>query len=431
MESSITHRLPLGGVEDRVEEEVKQVKQHASDLQPRPPLTDLSDRRILTFWLLTIGSTISFVLWVVAATSVSYIRPLSSSSSSSSTPSSSPSLLTPSSSSSSHTQQQQQQQLLTNSTLSLADALAPAAIAAKNDLARRVSIDIWFAIGLTAALDAIAVVLTFNGLLIRRFHFAVSQRIMFLTSAISYAVLQRHAFVARHPLTSLAIGVGLYMVFDKALDRFERPGPQGTTATSASRWGSLQRYSADLSLVESSWSRAALLSACVGGFGLSLTMLVPPPWSALVPIMHIFFESVFLSAMGAKRTARYLILCSPVFFANICVHWGVSALVSAPRLAIRPSLFLALVLLGRVLLDLLLATGLRRRPELHWARRHALVTTPVLLAFCVALMALQLLGTGVVTYVKPTMVLAIYGLNGAGFLAIASYNVAFNLGEKK
>ncbi|RCI13614.1 hypothetical protein L249_5560 [Ophiocordyceps polyrhachis-furcata BCC 54312] len=409
--------MPLGGVGDRAGDEAKQ------DPQPRPPLTDLTDRRILTFWLLTIGSTVSFVFWVVTATSVSYVGRLSSSSSSSPA---SPSSLTFSSSSSSETQQ-----LLTNSTLPLADALAPAATAAKNDVARRVSIDVWFAIGLTAALDAIAVVLTFNGLLIRRFHFAVSQRVMFLASAISYAVLQRHAFVARHPLTSVAVGIGLYTVFDKALDRFERPGPPGTTATSASRWGSLQRYSADLSLVESSWTKAAIFSACVGGFGLSLTMLVPPPWSALVPIVHIFFESVFLSAMGAKRTARYLILCSPVFFANICVHWGVSALVSAPRLAIRPSLFLALVLLGRVMLDLLLATGLRRRSELHWARRHALFTTPFLLVFCATLMALQVLGTGIVTYIKPTMVLAIYGLNGAGFLAIASYNVAFNLGERK
>ncbi|RDA91880.1 hypothetical protein CP533_0384 [Ophiocordyceps camponoti-saundersi (nom. inval.)] len=425
MESSITHRPPFHGDRDRAGNEVKQAKPHGSDPHLRPPLTDLTDRRILTFWLLTIGSTTSFVLWVIAATSVSYIRPLSSSSSSSS-PTSSPLLLTPSSSSSAYSKQ-----LVTNTTLSLADALAPAALAAKNDLARRVSVDVWFAIGLTAALDAIAVVLTFNGLLIRRFHFAVSQRVMFLASAISCAVLQRHAFVARHPLTSVAIAVGLYMVFDKALDRFERPAPQGTTATAAARWGSLQRYSADLSLVESSWSKAAFLASCVGGFGLSLTMLVPPPWSALVPIMHIFFESVFLSAMGAKRTARYLILCSPVFFATICVHWGVSALVSAPRLAIRPSLFLALVLLGRVLLDLLLATGLRRRPELHWARRHALVTTPFLLAFCATLMALQLLGTGIVTYIKPTIVLAIYGLNGAGFLAIASYNVAFNLGERK
>lgn len=282
--ASLTRRLPrqAGPVEVKtvklsttlISDETSR-KEHAQQEQRQrqkpPPLTDFGDSRIVTFWLLTIGSTLSFVLWVVAATHVSHT--------------------------SVRTRSQQVDSktiMTTNSTSVLGFSPSPAlddALTLASSLKAEnanVSIDIWFAVALTAALDAIAVVLTFNGLLIRRFHYAVSQRVMFVASAMSYGALQRHGLVGRHPLAAVVVGLGLYLLFDRALDRFELLVPTASLKA-ASRWGSLQRYSADLSIVEMSWPRASFLAACVGGFGLSLTMAVPSPWSALVPILHISF----------------------------------------------------------------------------------------------------------------------------------------------
>lgn len=98
---------------------------------------------------------------------------------------------------------------------------------------------------------------------------------------------------------------------------------------------------------------------------------------------------------------------------------------AAPSLSIRPWTFLTLLVVGRLLLDLHLRTTFRPRPELQWARREVLVSTRKLLLVCVAMFLLERMGAGVITYIKPIMVVAIFGLNGAGFLAVAAYNVAF------
>lgn len=224
---------------------------------------DLGDRRVLASWLLLAASVASFAFWIAAATSVSRIPAAAA--------------LRPA-------------RLVRPSGVKAPAAGMPARDEAAS-LARRVSADVWFSLSLTAAADAIAVVGTFNGALIRRFHYAVSQRIMFLASAASFAVLQwakpESNFVSRHPVASLALGAALYWLFGLALDKLERRPPRSDVLA---RWGTLQKYSRDLGFVDTSWARALFLTAVVGGVGLGLTMSIAPPWSGLVPILHILFE---------------------------------------------------------------------------------------------------------------------------------------------
>ncbi|EQL03206.1 hypothetical protein G6O67_005544 [Ophiocordyceps sinensis] len=364
---------------------------------------DLRDRRVVTYWLLHLASLGSFAFWIMAATAVSR-APTSLPGETAYTP-----------------QGVNSSSIATAATMPVKYGhVGPAS------LAKRLSVDVWFSLSLVAAVDAIAVVGTFNGALIRSFHYAVSQRMMFLASAVSYAVLQwtksQGNFVSRYPLGAFVLGLASYWAFSSALDKFEKRGP---SSGQASRWGTPQRYSAELGFVDTSWRRALFLTTAVGGVGLLLTMSIAPPWSGLVPILHILFESVFLRAVKAKRTPRYLLLCSPPFFGTICVHWGVAPLMAAPSLSIRPWTFLTLLVVGRLLLDLHLRTTFRPRPELQWARREVLVSTRKLLLVCVAMFLLERMGAGVITYIKPIMVVAIFGLNGAGFLAVAAYNVAF------
>lgn len=156
---------------------------------------------------------------------------------------------------------------------------------------KQLSLDAWFSLSLPVAVDALAVVFTFNRALIRGFHYAVSQRMMFLASALSYAVLlwnkDKATIVSRHPVGSLVMGFALYMLLDYALNAFERTTP---STNRQSRWGTLQQYSQEVNLTETSWRRALFLTIMVGGVGVVLTMLVAPPWSGLVPIAHILFE---------------------------------------------------------------------------------------------------------------------------------------------
>lgn len=127
--------------------------------------------------------------------------------------------------------------------------------------------------------------------------------------------------------------------------------------------------------------------------------------------------------MNAKRTPRYLILCSPPFFAAICVHWGLTPIASAPRLTVSPSVFLLLFIAGRCLHDLTLLTILRHRQELQWARREVLISNSRLISIAAVLLFMETLGISVITYIKPIMVLAFFGLSNIGFLAVASYNI--------
>ena len=131
--------------------------------------------------------------------------------------------------------------------------------------------------------------------------------------------------------------------------------------------------------------------------------------------------------MKTRRTPRYLVLCSPPFFATICVHWGVLPLVIEPRLSITPRAFVSLIMVSRLLLDGALRTALRSRSELRWARNEVLISTPNLLKACAGMLFLESIGMKLITYIKPIMVVAFFGLSNFWFLAIASYNVVIAL----
>lgn len=106
------------------------------------------------------------------------------------------------------------------------------------------------------------------------------------------------------------------------------------------------------------------------------------------------------------------------------MHWGVTPLLADLRLSISPSIFLALLLLSRFLLDAHLWTTLRARSDLQWARKNAVMSTPSLLGICILMALLECMGVKIITYIKPVAVLLFFGLGSAGFLAIAAYDIA-------
>ncbi|KAF4226658.1 hypothetical protein CNMCM6457_007491 [Aspergillus fumigatiaffinis] len=390
-----------------------QEKKNQKDCDSARPFTgnvlkfsDLRDRRVVLFWLLELASAVSFVFWLVVASAVSkfpvainslLVRDINE------VRAFNPSL----------------------DDISTDNMEADSSVYDARTYLKQLSVDVWFSLSLTVAVDALAVVATFNRALIKRFHYAVSQRMMFLASAVSYAVLSwtkdNTTFVSRHPVKSLGLGFALYMLLCFALDMFEK---RMSSSGLPSRWGTLQQYSEELSHSDTSWSRALFLTLNVGGVGMFLTMFISPPWSTLVPVGHILFESAFLSVMKAKRTPRYQVLCSPLFFATICVHWGVAPLTTDLRLAIHPWAFLILGLVGRFLLDANLSSILRSRSELQWARKNVLISTPRLLEIYIGMVLLEYMGAKVITYIKPIAVVIFFGLGSTGLLAVAAYSIA-------
>ncbi|CAI7618423.1 unnamed protein product [Penicillium glandicola] len=371
-------------------------------------LTNLKDRRVLLFWSLEITGIIQFFLWLIVAINVAAI---------------------PVSFGSLTAQFIQEPEFSSSSNATIFHDFshennAPLA----QDSLKQVSIDIWFALSFAVTMDAFAVVFTFNRALIRKFHSAVSQRLMFLASMLSWAFWSwnegKMAFAARHPVLSFALGLAIYMFLGYALDKFENPT---LSPGAASRRGTFAQYSRELGQSEISWRRAAFLATIVGGLGLLLTRLISSPWSAALPVIHILLESVVLSMMNARRTPRYISLSSPPFFAVVCVHWGVSPLIKSPCLSITPSLFLALVLLSRLLLDAHLWTAFRTRSELHWSRKNVLISTPRLLKMCIVMLLLENMGVKIITYIKPIAVLVFFGLGSTGYMGAAAYDIAAKL----
>jgi hypothetical protein len=114
---------------------------------------------------------------------------------------------------------------------------------------------------------------------------------MFLAFMLSYAVLQwssgKVTFLSRHPVECAILGVALYIILGDVLDAFE---PRGSASGRSYRGGSLHQYSQGLGRSETPWWHALFLALFIVGVGLCLTAVIPPLWSALVPIGHIFFE---------------------------------------------------------------------------------------------------------------------------------------------
>ncbi|KAL4969567.1 uncharacterized protein BDV14DRAFT_195832 [Aspergillus stella-maris] len=288
-----------------------------------------------------------------------------------------------------------------------------------------ISIDIWFALSFIAAIDAFAVALTFNAPLIRKFHNAVSQRLVFLASILSWAFFawldekrgngNQSTFISRYPVLSLALGIASYMLLGVALDSFEKrsrskSGSSSLSLDAASRRGSFAQFSKALAQTGTSWTRTLGLMVLVVGAGLLLTSVIPPPWSAALPVAHIMLE--------------YITLCSPAFVAIICVHWGVTPLLAnSLRLCIHPILFLFLCLLSRLLLDFLLNSTLRSWSELHWARNNVLISTPKLILVCGVAYGLECTGVRVLTFVKPLAVTGLFGGASLGYSGAAAYGI--------
>jgi hypothetical protein len=221
-------------------------------------LSDPTDRRAVFFWLLEFTTIVSFVFWLIVATYLAGIH--------------------------------------ISFNFSATDRIQPITTGGKRasfgeSFLKQVSVDVWFALSLTVAIDALAVVFTFNRALIRKFHYVVSQRMMLLASILSYGVFSWNKespdFVSRHLIEYLATGLAMYIFLGFALDLFER---QMSSHEVASRLGTLAQYSKELGRSERSWMRSLFLTTVIGGVGLILTMLISPPWSVLVPVVHIAFE---------------------------------------------------------------------------------------------------------------------------------------------
>jgi hypothetical protein len=100
---------------------------------------------------------------------------------------------------------------------------------------------------------------------------------------------------------------------------------------------------------------------------------------------------------------------------------------SSPHLSIKPSHFIILLILGRILLDVHLKTILKSRCDFGWARTEVLFSTRMLLTVCAGLYALESVGLKIITYIKPIAVLVFFLVANGGFLWVACYHVAIGV----
>lgn len=156
--------------------------------------------------------------------------------------------------------------------------------------AKDLSADVWFSLGFGATLDAFVVVATFNRILIKRFHYAVSLRMMILASTISFGVFiwkSETVTSLLHIFASCVLLFFLYLLSGLVLDGFD--SPLSTIGACYQRW-TFQQCSENLSLFDVPWMRAFILTMVTGGTGFLLTIFTPPSWSTLIPVVHIAFE---------------------------------------------------------------------------------------------------------------------------------------------
>ncbi|KAJ5295809.1 hypothetical protein PENANT_c001G08899 [Penicillium antarcticum] len=91
-----------------------------------------------------------------------------------------------------------------------------------------------------------------------------------------------------------------------------------------------------------------------------------------------------------------------------------------------PWTFLALMLAGRLMLDLHLHTMFHDRPDFHWARKGVLFSTKSLLAFDAWMLLIEQMGVLFVTFIKPITVVILHVFDVQVFLLPASYAIAFD-----
>jgi hypothetical protein len=286
-------------------------------------------------------------------------------------------------------------------------------------------VDVWFALALMAAVDAFAVVINFNRSLIHQFHYFISLRLTMLAFIISAAVHllhDKHNSQAQHPVIVFLLCYTFYIVSNIVFDKLHRLLP--VRGIGASR-GSFESFCEKMCQFDLPWGRALLFATVNGVVGLILTTLVPGKWAMLNPVVHITWEVTFLGLMATKQTPRYIWFATPVVQASTCVDWGLRQVLVAPKLVMSPWVFLALMLVGRLMLDLHLYTMFRNRPDFHWARNEVLFSTKSLLAFFGGILLLEHLGLPVVTFIKPIAVVILHIFGVLVFLLPASYAIAF------
>lgn len=130
--------------------------------------------------------------------------------------------------------------------------------------------------------------------------------------------------------------------------------------------------------------------------------------------------------MATKQTPRYIWFATPVVQASTCTDWGLRQVVAAPSLVMAPWSFLALMLAGRLILDLHLHTLFRHRSDFQWARKEVLFPTHGLLAFFAGMLLFEHIGVPVVTFIKPISVVILHAFGVLVFLLPASYAIAFD-----
>src|SRR5579883_1444896 len=289
-------------------------------------------------------------------------------------------------------------------------------------------IDIWFAFATIAALDAAFIVFDFNRALIHQWHYFVGMAMMALGSFIALGTY----WIGNLP--SLGISQVAWPIFVcgclyagtlKLLNVIHTLMPsRGRSKTH----GSLESFSANICQFDLPWRRTVFYAALNGSVGWLLLRVLPPSLYVLNPIIQVGWEVTFLSKMGTKQTARYMIFATPLIQGAVCVEWGLRQLSQAGlSLSIHPLLFISLVILGRVFLDLHLAVLLSSRDDLHWARRDVVPSTPkVVVGFGVMWLFEVLTGIPVISYVKPLAVVGLHASACLVFLLCGSYAIVFD-----
>lgn len=87
----------------------------------------------------------------------------------------------------------------------------------------------------------------------------------------------------------------------------------------------------------------------------------------------------FLGLLHTKQTPGYILFATPIVQAATCVDWGLRQITSAMMITLPPWMFVAIMVAGRLMLDVCLQTTLRHRHDLLWARHHVLLSTKHLL----------------------------------------------------
>ncbi|CAF3446820.1 unnamed protein product [Fusarium graminearum] len=285
--------------------------------------------------------------------------------------------------------------------------------------------DVWLALSLMAGTDAFWVVATFNHTLMKNWHYFVSLRMMALASIISFCLYIPSSWGTKNSRLqdySLALCLSslTYFLFNYALSRVHRRPP--STLINA-HFGTLQQYSDKMSRFSFGWSRALQVSAIICSFPIVLTAIMPSGWVTVIPLLTIPFESILLASRKLGRSPEF-ILSGGVFIHAVCfTHWGLSQVASSPRLVLSPSVFLALVVAGRLILDLHLQSSSLRYPEFLWVRKEVLISTESLLAICAVSLTSEKFGLPVVTYCKLFIIPVFYSVSLLGVATPAAYSI--------